>query len=55
MQFIARMCDPLIVMAQGRVLAEGSAAQVQANEDVIDAYLGTGLRNQTRKLRDRQK
>ena len=54
MQFIARMCDPVIVMAQGRVLAEGSAAQVQANEDVIDVYLGTGLRNQTRKPRDRQ-
>ena len=54
MQFIARMCDPVIVMAQGRVLAEGSAAQVQANEDVIDAYLGSGLRNQTRNPRDRQ-
>ena len=54
MQFIAGMCDPVIVMAQGRVLAEGSAAQVQANEDVIDAYLGTGQRNQTRKPRDRQ-
>ena len=53
MQFIARMCDPVIVMAQGRVLAKGSAAQVQANEDVIDAYLGTGLKNQTRKDRDR--
>ena len=54
MQFIARMCDPVIVMAQGRVLAEGSAAQVQANEDVIDAYLGTGLKNQARKPRDHQ-
>ena len=54
MQFIARMCDPVIVMAQGRVLAEGNAAQVQANEDVIDAYLGSGLRNQTRNPRDRQ-
>ena len=29
MQFIARMCDPVIVMAQGRVLAEGSSAQVR--------------------------
>ena len=54
MQFIARMCDPVIVMAQGRVLAEGSAAQVQANEDVIDAYLGYRPKNQTRKPRDRQ-
>ena len=54
MQFIARLCDPVIVMAQGRVLATGSAAQVQANEDVIDAYLGTGLKNQPRKLRDQK-
>ncbi|MGB2469200.1 MAG: ATP-binding cassette domain-containing protein, partial [Candidatus Puniceispirillaceae bacterium] len=54
MQFIARLCDPVIVMAQGSVLAQGSAAQVQANEDVIDAYLGTGLKNQSHKLRDRQ-
>ena len=54
MQFIARMCDPVIVMAQGKVLAEGSAAQVQANEDVIDAYLGSGPRNQTRNPRVRQ-
>ena len=54
MQFIARMCDPVIVMAQGRVLAEGSAVQVQANEEVIDAYLGSGPRNQTRNPRDSQ-
>jgi branched-chain amino acid transport system ATP-binding protein len=54
MQFIARMCDPVIVMAQGRVLAEGSAAQVQANEDVIEAYLGTGRKNQALKPRDHQ-
>ena len=26
MQFIARLCDPVIVMAQGSVLAEGSAS-----------------------------
>ena len=54
MQFIARLCNPVIVMAQGRILAEGSATQVQANEDVIDAYLGTGLKNQSRKPRDHQ-
>jgi branched-chain amino acid transport system ATP-binding protein len=54
MQFIARMCDPVIVMAQGRVLAQGSAAQVQENEDVIDAYLGTGLKNKICKSKDGQ-
>ncbi|MCD8537071.1 MAG: hypothetical protein LRY56_06080 [Burkholderiaceae bacterium] len=45
MDFIGRLCDPVIVMAEGRVLAKGSAAQVQANEQVIEAYLGRGLKN----------
>ena len=45
MEFISRLCDPVIVMAEGGVLAEGSAAEVRNNEDVIEAYLGTGLKN----------
>ncbi len=45
MDFIARMCNPVIVMAEGRVLAEGTAAEVRADERVIEAYLGTGLKN----------
>ena len=46
MEFISRLCDPVIVMAEGGVLATGTAAEVRANEDVIEAYLGTGLKNQ---------
>ncbi|MEM9640579.1 MAG: ABC transporter ATP-binding protein [Pseudomonadota bacterium] len=45
MEFIGRLCDPVIVMAEGHVLAEGTAAEVTANEQVIEAYLGTGLKN----------
>ena len=45
MDFIARLCDPVIVMAEGRVLAEGSADEIMQNEDVIEAYLGTGLKH----------
>ncbi len=45
MDFIARLCDPVIVMAEGRVLAQGSADQIMENEAVIEAYLGTGLKN----------
>lgn len=45
MDFIGRLCDPVIVMAEGRVLAEGTAAEVKSNESVIEAYLGRGLRN----------
>ena len=45
MEFISRLCDPVIVMAEGAVLATGSAEVVRANEEVIEAYLGTGLKN----------
>ncbi len=47
MDFISRLCDPVIVMAEGKVLTQGTAAQVKANEQVIEAYLGTGLKNAT--------
>ena len=47
MEFIARLCDPVIVMAEGAVLATGSADEVRADEAVIEAYLGTGLKNKT--------
>jgi branched-chain amino acid transport system ATP-binding protein len=45
MDFIGRLCDPVIVMAEGRVLTEGAPDAVMANEAVIEAYLGTGLKN----------
>ena len=45
MDFIARLCGPVICMAEGRVLATGTLADIKANEQVIEAYLGTGLKN----------
>jgi len=45
MDFIARLCDPVICMAEGKVLAEGTLDEIKANEHVIEAYLGTGLKN----------
>ena len=45
MDFIARLCDPVICMAEGKVLAEGRIDEIKANEQVIEAYLGTGLKN----------
>ena len=45
MEFIGRLCDPVIVMAEGRVLAEGTIDEIKTNEQVIEAYLGTGLKN----------
>ena len=48
MDFIARLCDPVIVMAEGKVLAQGSSAHIMENEAVIEAYLGTGLKNKVK-------
>ena len=45
MDFIGRLCDPVICMAEGKVLAEGTWDEIKANEQVIEAYLGTGLKN----------
>lgn len=36
---IERLCDHVIVMAQGRVLAEGPMAELRQRRDVQDAYL----------------
>ncbi len=48
MDFIGRLCDPVICMAEGRVLAEGTLDEIKANEQVIEAYLGTGLKNKAK-------
>ena len=48
MDFIARLCNPVIVMAEGRVLAQGTPDQVKNDERVIEAYLGTGLKNKVK-------
>lgn len=45
MDFIGRLCDPVICMAEGKVLAEGTVEQVRNDERVIEAYLGRGLKN----------
>ena len=43
--FISRLCDPVIVMSEGSVLFEGSADEVKRNEKVIESYLGRGNKN----------
>jgi len=45
MEFVARLCDPVICMAEGAVLAEGTINEVKNNDQVIEAYLGTGLKH----------
>ncbi|MFP4042989.1 MAG: ABC transporter ATP-binding protein [Rhodosalinus sp.] len=48
MDFIGRICDPVICMAEGKVLAEGTLDEIKADERVIEAYLGTGLKNKAK-------
>jgi branched-chain amino acid transport system ATP-binding protein len=40
MEVVMNHADHVIVMAQGRVIAEGSADDVRKNETVVEAYLG---------------
>jgi len=36
---VERLCDPVVVMAQGKVIGEGSMREVTARQEVLDAYL----------------
>ncbi|WP_270936745.1 ABC transporter ATP-binding protein [Falsiroseomonas oryzae] len=40
MDFVASLCDPVIVMAEGRLLAEGSFAAIADDARVQEAYMG---------------
>jgi branched-chain amino acid transport system ATP-binding protein len=40
LEWLAQLCDRVIVMAEGRVIAEGPLATVTSDRAVIDAYLG---------------
>jgi ABC-type branched-subunit amino acid transport system ATPase component len=40
MDMIARLCQPIIVMAQGRRIFEGDANALRRDPEVLDAYLG---------------
>jgi branched-chain amino acid transport system ATP-binding protein len=41
MDLVTELCDPVIVMAQGRKLVEGSFAEIRRDPRVLEAYLGT--------------
>jgi branched-chain amino acid transport system ATP-binding protein len=40
MDLVASLCQPVIVMAQGRLLVSGDAKSVMNDQRVIEAYLG---------------
>jgi branched-chain amino acid transport system ATP-binding protein len=40
MDLIMELCDPIIVMSEGRKLAEGHPEEIRNNKEVLEAYLG---------------
>ena len=42
MDVVMNICDPVVVMAYGTVLAKGPPAEIQKNQAVLEAYLGVG-------------
>jgi branched-chain amino acid transport system ATP-binding protein len=43
MDLIARLCDPVIVLVEGKVLTQGPFSEVGNDSRVIDAYFGGGV------------
>ena len=41
--FLASLCEHVYVMANGRIITQGSVAEISADQAVIDAYLGDSL------------
>lgn len=41
MDLIGRLCDPVIVMATGQVIAKGTMAELRQNPEIIEAYFGS--------------
>jgi neutral amino acid transport system ATP-binding protein len=39
LHMIERMCNPVIVMAQGQVIGQGSMADLRQQREIVDAYL----------------
>ena len=40
MDLVMNLCDPIIVMSEGKKLAEGTSEEIKNNERVLEAYLG---------------
>ena len=47
MEFIGKLSDSVVVMAEGSVLATDSIEAIKENPDVIEAYLGRGMKNKS--------
>jgi ABC-type branched-subunit amino acid transport system ATPase component len=45
MDMVARLCDRVIVMAEGRYLTDGTFEEVANDEHVQEAYMGRRARS----------
>jgi branched-chain amino acid transport system ATP-binding protein len=43
MDLVMSICNPVLVMAQGRLIAQGTASEIRSHPEVIEAYLGQEL------------
>ena len=42
LRVVANLCDRITVLQRGRILTEGSYAEVSADPAVVEAYMGSG-------------
>ena len=46
MDFISRLCNPVVVLAEGRILTSGTPDEIKSSDAVIEAYLGKGIKTE---------
>ena len=46
MDFISRLCDPVVVLAEGQILTTGTPDEIKSSDAVIEAYLGKGIKTE---------
>jgi branched-chain amino acid transport system ATP-binding protein len=39
LHIVERLCDPVVVMAQGKVIGQGGMAMLRKQPEIVEAYL----------------
>lgn len=45
MSMVMKLCDHIVVLASGKLLAKGSPKEIRANSKVVELYLGAGVQH----------